>query len=145
MLFTVATLVISFTTFVTVFVYEKLNRNMDLTILLAFILSAASFLLVYLIKVPAINIALMVVAIMSSNGAATMLWSRYCPSLKDTGKVSSATGFLDFMSYMAAAASTSLFANAVSAIGWKNLILIWFGIAFMGVITALPNKKQKEV
>lgn len=145
MLFTVATLVISFTTFVTVFVYEKLNRNMDLTILLAFILSAVSFLLVYLIKVPAINIALMVTAIMSSNGAATMLWSRYCPSLKDTGKVSSATGFLDFMSYMAAAASSTIFANAVTSIGWKNLILIWFGIAFMGVITALPGRKQKEV
>lgn len=144
MLFTVATLVISFTTFVTVFVYEKLNRNMDLTILLAFILSAASFLLVYLIKVPAINIALMVVAIMSSNGAATMLWSRYCPSLKDTGKVSSATGFLDFMSYMAAAASSTIFANAVTSIGWKNLIFVWFVLAVCGIIVALPKKVFKK-
>lgn len=142
MLFTVATLIISFTTFITVFVYEKLKRNMDLTILLAFILSTASFLLVYLIKQPAINIALMVIAIMSSNGAATMLWSRYCPSLKDTGRVSSATGFLDFMSYMAAAASTSIFANAVNSIGWKNLILVWFGIAFLGIIVALPRKRK---
>ena len=144
MLFTVATLVISFTTFVTVFVYEKLNRNMDLTILLAFILSAVSFLLVYLIKVPAINIALMVVAIMSSNGAATMLWSRYCPSLKDTGKVSSATGFLDFMSYMAAAASSTIFANAVTSIGWKNLIFVWFVLAVCGIIVALPKKVFKK-
>ena len=144
LLFTVATLVISFTTFVTVFVYEKLNRNMDLTILLAFILSAVSFLLVYLIKVPAINIALMVVAIMSSNGAATMLWSRYCPSLKDTGKVSSATGFLDFMSYMAAAASSTIFANAVTSIGWKNLIFVWFVLAVCGIIVALPKKVFKK-
>ena len=144
MLFTVATLVISFTTFVTIFVYEKLNRNMDLTILLAFILSAISFLLVYLIKQPAINIALMVCAIMSSNGAATMLWSRYCPSLKDTGKVSSATGFLDFMSYMAAAASSTIFANAVSSIGWKNLIFVWFVLAAMGIIVSLPKKIKKE-
>lgn len=144
MLFTVATLVISFTTFVTVFVYEKLKRNMDLTILLSFSLSALSFMLVYLIKQPALNIILMVIAIMSSNGAATMLWSRYCPSLKDTGKVSSATGFLDFMSYMSAAASTSLFANAVTSIGWKALILIWFGIAFLGIIVALPRKINKD-
>ena len=144
MLFTVATLVISFTTFITVFVYEKLKRNMDLTILLAFILSTVSFLLVYFIKQPAINITLMVIAIMASNGAATMLWSRYCPSLKDTGRVSSATGFLDFMSYMAAAVSTSLFANAVTAIGWKNLILIWFVIAFAGIIVALPRRIKKD-
>ncbi len=144
MLFTVATLVISFTTFVTVFVYEQLKRNMDLTILLAFILSAVSFLLVYFIKWSPLNIALMVIAIMSSNGAATMLWSRYCPSLKDTGKVSSATGFLDFMSYMAAAASTTLFANAVTSIGWKNLILIWFVIAVFGIMVSLPRKLVKK-
>ena len=144
MLFTVATLVISFTTFITDFVYERLNRNMDLTLLLAFILSAISFLLVYIIKQPAINIALMVVAILASNGAATILWSMYCPSLKDTGRVSSATGFLDFMSYMAAAASTTLFANAVTSIGWKNLILIWFGIAVFGVMVSLPRKLAKK-
>ena len=144
MLFTVATLVISLTTFVTVFVYEQLKRNMDLTILLAFILSAVSFLLVYFIKWSPLNIALMVIAIMSSNGAATMLWSRYCPSLCDTGKVSSATGFLDFMSYMAAAASTTLFANAVTSIGWKNLILIWFGIAVFGIMVSLPRKFVKK-
>ena len=144
MLFTVATLVISFTTFITVFVYERLNRNMDLTLLLAFIISAISFLLVYVIKQPAINIALMVIAILSSNGAATILWSMYCPSLKDTGKVSSATGFLDFMSYMAAAVSTSLFANAVSSIGWKNLILVWTGIAVLGIMVSLPKKVFKK-
>ena len=78
---------------------------------------------------------------MSSNGAATMLWSRYCPSLRDTGMVSSATGFLDFMSYMAAAASSTIFANAVSLIGWGNLILVWFGLMIVGVVVALPYDK----
>lgn len=148
MLYTTATLVISFTSFITIFIYEKLKRNMDLTILLAFILAAVSFVLVYLTKQPVFNIIFMVVAIMSSNGAATMLWSRYCPSLRDTGMVSGATGFLDFTSYMAAAASSTLFANAVSSIGWGNLILVWFGLMVVGVIVALPydkmsmNKKQ---
>ena len=83
-----------------------------------------------------------VIAIMSSNGAATMLWSRYCPSLRDTGMVSSATGFLDFMSYMAAAVSSTLFANAVSEIGWKNLILVWLVLMAAGVIVALPFGKN---
>ncbi len=143
-LFTTATFAISFTTFITIYIYEKLNRNMDLTILLAFILSALSFILVYLIKQPVLNIIFIIIAIMSSNGAATMLWSRYCPSLRDTGMVSSATGFLDFVSYMAAAASSTIFANAVSLIGWGNLILVWFGLMMAGIIVALNYDKIKK-
>lgn len=141
LIFTVATLIISTTTFVAVFVYERLGRNMDLTILLAFSLAAVSFLLVYFLKAPVFNIIFMVVAIMSSNSAATMLWSRYCPSI-DTGMVSSATGFLDFVSYMAASISSTLFANAVSDIGWSGLILIWFGLMVIGLIVALPYKRK---
>lgn len=142
LIFTVATLVISTTTFIAVFVYERLGRNMDLTILLAFVLAAVSFLLVYFLKAPVFNIIFMVVAIMASNSAATMLWSRYCPSLIDTGMVSSATGFLDFVSYMAASVSSALFANAVSDIGWSGLILIWFGLMIAGLIVALPYKRK---
>ena len=86
----------------------------------------------------------MILAIISANCAASMLWSVYCPRLKDTGMVSSATGFLDFMSYMAAAISSSIFANAVSTIGWKGLILVWFALMTAGIIIALPYRKIKE-
>lgn len=142
LIFTASTLVISTTTFIAVFVYERLGRNMDLTILLAFSLAAVSFLLVYLLKEPTLNIIFIVLAIMSSNSAATMLWSRYCPSLIDTGMVSSATGFLDFVSYMAASISSTLFANAVTGIGWGGLILVWFGLMVIGLIVALPYKRK---
>lgn len=143
-LFTAATLVISTSSFVSVFTYEKLGRKMDKTILLMFSTSAVMFLLTYLVKIPAMNIAFIVLAIMSSNGAATMLWSRYCPSLRDTGMISSATGFLDFMSYMAAATANLIFANAATSIGWGNLILVWAGLMVIGIIIALPYKKWTE-
>lgn len=143
-IYTVATFVISMTTFVAVFVYERLNRDMDKTILLMFSVSVCCFAAVYFVHAPALNIVLMVAAIMSSNGAASMLWSRYCPSLRDTGMVSSATGFLDFMSYMAAAAASSAFANAVSQIGWQNLILVWIALMAAGVIVALPYGRMKK-
>lgn len=144
LIYTAATLVISFTTFVAVFLYERLRRNMDLTILIAFVSAAACFMTVYLFKHPVLNIVFMILAIMSSNTASTMLWSRYCPGLRDTGMVSSATGFLDFMSYMAASISSTAFANAVSDIGWGNLILVWFGLMVIGVIVALPNRKRAK-
>lgn len=141
LVFTIATVVISMTTFIAIFVYECLKRNMDLTILLAFSLSAISFFIVYIFHTPVLNIIFMVLAIMSANSAATMLWSRYCPSLRDTGMVSSATGYLDFMSYMAAAISSTLFANAVEGIGWGNLILVWFSLMVIGVVISLPFNK----
>ena len=114
---------------------------MDLTILLMFSSSSLCFTAVFFLNVPVLNIIFIVLGIMSSNGAASMLWSRYCPSLRDTGMVSSATGFLDFISYMAASASSTLFANAVTDIGWGNLILIWVGLMVIGVCASLPYGK----
>ncbi len=145
LLFTVATLIIATSAFVAIFVYERLGRNMDITILIMFTASAVSFLMVFLCKTPMVNLLFMVLAILSSNGASAMLWSRYCPSLVDTGMVSSATGFLDFMSYMAASVSSTLFANAVSVIGWSGLILVWFGLMVVGVVISLPFDKMKKI
>jgi hypothetical protein len=117
---------------------------MDRTILLAFSSAALCFGAVYLWKQPVWNLIFMVLAILSSNCAASMLWSRYCPGLRDTGMVSGATGFLDFMSYMAAAASSTIFANAVSQIGWENLILVWMGLMIVGVLVAFPYPYRRK-
>ena len=144
LIFSGATLVISFTAFVALAIYEKLGRNMNRCVLLFFFTSALLFMLVYLVKAPVFNIAFIVLAIMASNAAASILWSMYCPSLAKTGMVSSATGFLDFVSYMAAAISSKIFANAVDAIGWGNLILVWFGLMVLGVLVALPKPRQYE-
>ena len=140
--FTVATFIISFTTFIAIFVYEKLGRNMDKTILIMFSLSAVFFALTYFVHHPALNIIFLVLGIMASGGSSTMLYSRYCPSLRDTGMVSSVTGYIDFISYVAAATANKLFAGAAVAIGWNNLILVWFGIVALGVIIALPYKRK---
>ena len=80
---------------------------------------------------------------MGSNGAASMLYGKYCPSLRDTGMVSSVTGFIDFLSYLSAAAANIIFANAATSIGWGNLILVWFCIVFMGVLLSLPFSKRR--
>ena len=139
-IFSIATLVISSTAFIAVFVYERLGNNMDKTILIMFSLAAVFFACTYFVKHPIINIVFITLSIMASNASATMLWSKYCPSLRDTGMVSSATGFLDFLSYMAAAAS-----NAFSSfISWKVLIVIWFALMTFGVVIALPFNKLKK-
>ena len=141
-IFTVCTTVISFTAFIAVFIYDVFGKNMQKTLLLMFVVSAVTLLLTYLVYQPVLNIIFLVLAIMGANGASTMIWSCYCPSLRDTGMVSSVTGFLDFLSYMAAAIANIVFANAVTAIGWGNLILVWFGLVSLGIIVALPFKRK---
>ncbi len=141
-LFSVATLVIAMTSFITVFIYERfLGHDMNKTVLVMFCVSAVFFVLTYLVRVPVLNIVFIVLAIMGSNGAACMLWSKYCPSLRDTGFVSSATGFLDFLSYSAAALANLVFSGAIDSIGWENLILIWCALVVLGVFVALPYDK----
>lgn len=143
LIFTVTTFIISFTTFISVFAYEKMGRKTVFSCLVFFIVSTACFVLLYFVKHPIINIGIIVLGIMASNSAASMLWSVYCPGLKETGMVSSATGFLDFASYMSAAASTAIFGNAVSAIGWSGLILVWIVLMAFGIVICLPFKRKK--
>ena len=143
--FSFATFIISFAAFIALFTYERLHLNLDLTIFLSFLLSALCFAVVYLVRQPVVNIVFLILAILASCCASAMLWSEYCPSLRDTGMVSGATGFLDCTSYLAAAASSKLFGNAVSIVGWGNLILIWCGLMVAGFLIFLPVRKKANV
>lgn len=143
-IFTVTSLLISLGSFAAVYVYKLLKNSIGRTLLFSFALSAILFLLTFIIKYPVINISLLLLAIMASNCAATMMWSYYCPGLADTGLVSSATGYLDFISYMSAAIASKLFANAVSGIGWSGLILVWMALMILGIVISLPYKKRCE-
>lgn len=140
--FTVASLFISAAAFIAMFVYDRLNGNMNVTVLLMFSVSACSFASVYFISNSVINIVMMVLAVMASNGASAMIWNIYCPSLRETGMTSFATGFLNFLSYIAAAVANAVFGNAVTQIGWNRLILVWLGIMVFGVIVSLPFRKK---
>lgn len=144
LIFTVITFLRTFSSIAAIILYEKLRYNMELALLISFSLSALCFILAFFVAYPVLNIIFIGLAIFASGCASSLLWSRYCPSLRDTGMVSSATGFLDFMSYVAASISSTVFANAVSVIGWGNLILVWFGLKFLGIIVVLFSKRPTE-
>ena len=122
--------------------YERvLKRNMNGTLLVSFAVSSACFVFTFVLKIPFLNIVFLSIALLAESVAANMLWSVYCPSLRDTGMVSSATGYLDFLSYTAAGVANLLFANAISTIGWGNLILVWAALMGAGIIVSIPWKK----
>ena len=146
LIFTVASLFISCGAFIVVFIYEKIGHDLDKTVLIMFTTAALCFGITYLMPNPIINVAFIVLSIMASNGAATMLWSRYCPSLRDTGIVSGVVGFLDFLSYMAAATANIVFPFLIEkrAWNWDSIVLIWFILMLVGVAIALPWKKLRK-
>ena len=80
---------ISAGSFIAVWIYKLFKQNMNKTLIFSFATASFFFLLCAFINQEFINIFVLLIAIISSNCAATMLWSVYCPSLSDTGLVSS--------------------------------------------------------
>lgn len=141
-IFTAFSLILSLASFVAIYVYKLMKNDMNKTLLVSFFAAAIFFALCIIVKSSFVNIILLLMAIISSNCAATMLWSVYCISLEDTGLVSSTTGYLDFISYMSAAIASKLFANAINTIGWSGLILVWCALMILGIIISIPYKKR---
>ena len=144
LLFTIVSLLLCVNGFLAIFVYEKLKNGLSLSLFLFFLVSAIFFFLTYLINAPVFNLVFIVIAIICSNSASSLMWSIYCPSLSDTGLVSSATGYLDFLSYIAAAGANVFFADASTTLGWKSLILVWFVLIVFGIIVSLPLRKKPK-
>ena len=142
-IYTVMTVVQSVSPYITnVVIYEYfLKRKMNRMLLWMFGVSAVSFVVMFAVKSSFVNIIFLTLAIMTANGAANTMWNVYCPSLHHTGMVSTATGYLDFVSYLAAGIANQLFANAISQIGWGNLILVWAALMGAGIVVIIPWKK----
>lgn len=121
-----------------------LKKNMNRMLIVMFASSAISFAMMYAVSNTVVNIVFLFLAVLAANGASSVLWNAYCPSLKDTGMVSTATGYLDFLSYAAAALANQLFANAVSDIGWGNLILVWCALMAVGVGVSIPVRRKHQ-
>lgn len=142
LIFSVASFAFAFGSVLAMLMYQRLKQDLNLSVLVGFVVSTTFFLLVFFIKQPLVNVVCLTVAILGNNLSASLMWSYYCPSLYDTGMVSSATGYLDACSYLAAAVSSQLFANGADALGWSALVLIWTGLMGLGVLVALPRKQK---
>ena len=150
-LYSAVTLIVSFAPYIGVFIYKyPLRRNINITMSLSFALGAVAFFAMCAVTMPVIGVVLLVIALLCGNMASAMLWNVYCPGLKDTGKVSTATGYLDCISYVGGALANIIFANAVEAIGWTRLLIVWGGMMLVGILPSLihktaGNNKSKSV
>lgn len=143
--FMLVTLLTSVSPFINVlFIYERLmKRDINRMVLWMFVCSAVSFALMCCVSQPVINSVFLAAAMFTASGAAMMVFIVYCPSLSDTGMVSTVTGFLDAVSYTAAALANLLFSNTIHTIGWNGLIWIWSGLMIIGTLISLLGKVKR--
>lgn len=138
------TLVISAAPYMIVWCYRHIFReNENRALLFCFVAVAVSFFLIFAVSSAAVNVVLITAAIVFGNMASSVLWNIYCPGLKETGAVSAATGYIDFISYVGGAIANIVFANAAAQIGWKLLLVVWGLLMIAGAITGVSWRKLK--
>jgi OPA family glycerol-3-phosphate transporter-like MFS transporter len=65
-------------------------------------------------------------------GGCNLIFTYYVIRFSGTGKISGITGFLDFVSYLAASAANSLFSSLLPEKGWDFIVGIWTVVALAG-------------
>ena len=141
-IYSVITLVISAAPYMVVWCYRYIfGKNENRSLLFCFGAGAVSFFLICAVSNAAINVVLITAAMVFGNMASSVLWNIYCPKLKETGAVSTATGYLDFISYVGGAIANIVFANAVTQIGWKPLLVVWGSLMLAGAIIGVSWRK----
>lgn len=141
--YSVVTAAISISPYFGVWCYHFFfKKNIEKTNLVSFAVGAVCFFLMCFAKNAWVNVALLIFALLGGNIASSILWNVYCPSLRDTGMVSSATGYLDFISYIGGAIANIAFSNAVTYIGWRPLLAIWGVMMLAGAAVGVPWRKM---
>jgi len=148
-IYSIISVIKAFTPFICLFVFSKLRENDILLMKIMFLVSAVAFIVLLICPNVWLNLILVLLALMTVGCVSTVIWSIYIPSLRDSGCVSSANGFLDFCGYMITAVANVIFANALNIFGWNGLICIWSGIMFFGEFIVLSfnmyySKKERN-
>ena len=147
LLYSGMTVAFSASTLLSIIIYEHVFGSQPRrTYLSFFCVGTISFLAAAIIRQPVVNVVFFTLALLANGCGAGLLYCQYCPTLKDTGMVSAATGFMTGMSYVGSSLSTSLFGFASGAIGWRPLVLVWAGMMLIGGVAMLPvfDYKKKE-
>ncbi len=121
-------------TMFTYFVYKTLKNDVFKSIIVFF--GGVSLVLVTFKLFGGANIALAILMLALINGfihCVNALQTCYIPTYyKDSGKISTYSGILNFATYVGSAVSTYLFAKLSEIIGWDGTIVSWVIIGIVG-------------
>lgn len=131
-------------TFLGLKLLKKCKENEYEVSILLFAISMAMFLLMSLTHSQ--YFILTIVALFLANAAmasaCNMVFSVYCLRFRETGRVSTITGFLDAVSYLFAALASPVFSVVVSGTNWNTTVFIWGVLTAIGMFAALVAYKS---
>ena len=142
-LYSVISVVSAIAPFITLGIF-KIIKERDIAMMrCGFLISVVSFLC--MIFVPSIwaKIGFLMIAKLCLSCCSAVLWSIYIPGMGSTGKVSSINGVINCTGYLSASIANIVFANMLG-LSWNGVILIWCGIAAIGLTASLIAKNKKE-
>ncbi len=128
--------------FFALFVF-KLIKEKDIVMLrFGFALAVIAFVAMILIPNTYGKIVFLAFAKFCLGCCSSVLWSIYIPGKGSTGKVSSINGVINCTGYLSASLASSIFAIMSEVINWTGVILIWCGIAGVGLIASLIVRQK---
>ena len=141
-LFSVMSILSSLAPFIALFVF-KLVKERDIAMMrCGFAIAVVSFVCMIFVPNMWAKIIFLMVAKLSLACCSSVLWSIYIPGMGSTGKVSSINGVINCTGYVSAAVANVVFAKLLG-LSWNGVILVWCGIAAVGLVAALVVRKKK--
>ena len=142
-LFSVISIISSLAPFIALFVF-KIVKERDIAMMrCGFLIAVASFICMLLIPSVYAKVTFLIIAKLSLACCSSVLWSIYIPGMGGTGKVSSINGVINCTGYASAAVANAVFAKLLG-LNWNGVILVWCGIAAIGLIASLLVRAKKH-
>ena len=140
-LFSIMSMTSTFAPFLAFFVF-RLTKERDIAMLrCGFSISVVLFLSMIFVPNMWAKIVCLTLAKFSLACCSAVLWSIYIPGMGSTGKVSSINGVINCTGYVSAAVANVVFAKLLG-LSWNGVILVWCGIAAVGLVAALVVRKK---
>lgn len=122
------------------------NEMKAITVLISCAGIASVLLYIFLLSGVYVAVILLSITVALMYGANTILLTIIPLNFEKYKRVSTVAGFLDFSSYLGAAAAGVLTGSIVDHFGWEYVVLCWIGLAILAVICIVSasrrNKKQ---
>lgn len=142
-LYSIISVISSTAPFIALFIF-KLVKERDIAMMrCGFSIAVVAFVCMLLVPGTYAKIIFLIVAKLSLACCSSVLWSIYIPGMGSTGKVSSINGVINCTGYLSAAVANSVFAKLLG-MSWNGVILVWCGIAAVGLVASLTVKKKKN-
>ena len=142
-LYSVISVITAIAPFLSLFLF-KICKERDIAMMRwGFGIAVAAF--VAMIVMPGVffKISFLIIAKLSLACCSAVLWSIYIPGMGSTGKVSTINGVINCTGYLSAAVANSVFARLLG-MSWNGVILVWCGIAAIGLIASLAVKSTQK-